>query len=118
MFDKFHEECGVVGIYGHDEAANLANLGIFTLQHRGQESAGVASADALDVYCYKAMGHVADIFTPSVINGLPGNKAIGHALGISPRTVEVHRAKVMEKLSCRTLADIIRFAAEAGLFRA
>ena len=47
-----------------------------------------------------------------------GNKAIGHSLGISPRTVEVHRAKVMEKLSCRTLADIIRFAAEAGLFRA
>lgn len=78
MFDKFHEECGVVGIYGHDEAANLANLGIFTLQHRGQESAGVASADALDVYCHKAMGHVADIFTPTVINGLPGNKAIGH----------------------------------------
>jgi two-component system response regulator FixJ len=46
-----------------------------------------------------------------------GNKAIGHTLGISPRTVEVHRAKVMEKLSCRTLADVIRFAAEAGLLR-
>ncbi len=46
-----------------------------------------------------------------------GNKAIAHNLGISPRTVEVHRAKVMEKLSCRSLADIIRFAADAGLLR-
>lgn len=45
MFDKFHEECGVFAIYGHQEAANMANLGIFALQHRGQESAGIASAD-------------------------------------------------------------------------
>jgi two-component system response regulator FixJ len=46
-----------------------------------------------------------------------GNKAIGQELGISPRTVEVHRAKVMEKLSCRSVADVIRLAVQAGLFR-
>ncbi|MBS1828484.1 MAG: amidophosphoribosyltransferase [Acidobacteria bacterium] len=78
MFDKFHEECGVFAIYGHPEAANMANLGIFALQHRGQESAGIASADGAEVYCHKAMGHVADIFTVEVLNGLPGDKAIGH----------------------------------------
>lgn len=78
MFDKFHEECGVFAIYGHQEAANMANLGIFALQHRGQESAGIASADGAEVYCHKAMGHVADIFTVEVLNGLPGDKAIGH----------------------------------------
>lgn len=78
MFDKFHEECGVFAIYGHPEASNMANLGIYALQHRGQESAGIASTDGIDVHCYKAMGHVADIFTPGVINGLPGESAIGH----------------------------------------
>jgi amidophosphoribosyltransferase len=78
MFDKFHEECGVFAIYGHPEAANMANLGIFALQHRGQESAGIASADGAEVYCHKSMGHVADIFTVDVLNSLPGDKAIGH----------------------------------------
>jgi len=78
MFDKFHEECGVFAIYGHPEAANMANLGIFALQHRGEESAGIASADGAEVYCHKAMGHVADIFTVEALNSLPGDKAIGH----------------------------------------
>ena len=47
MFDKFHEECGVVAIYGHPEAAKLAYLGLYALQHRGQESAGIAASDGL-----------------------------------------------------------------------
>ena len=45
MFDKFHEECGVVAVYGHPEAAKLAYLGLYALQHRGQESAGIATSD-------------------------------------------------------------------------
>ena len=53
----------------------------------------------------------------SIVRG-DGNKAIAHELGISARTVEVHRAKVMEKLSCRTLSDVIRLAMQAGLLRA
>ncbi len=78
MQDGFHDECGVFAIYGHPEAANLAYLGLYALQHRGQESAGIASSDGHDIRCYKNMGHVADIFTPDAINQLPGHMAIGH----------------------------------------
>jgi len=76
--DKFHDECGVFGIFGHAEAANLAYLGIHALQHRGQESAGIASWDGRKIHLHKAMGLVADIFTQQVIAGLPGSSAIGH----------------------------------------
>jgi amidophosphoribosyltransferase len=78
MFDKFKEECGVFAVYGHPEAANLAYLGLHALQHRGQESAGISSSDGRVIYTHKAMGHVAEIFTPSVLNVLPGHMAIGH----------------------------------------
>jgi len=76
--DKFHDECGVFAIHGHPEAANLTYLGLHALQHRGQESAGLATSDGREIHCYKSMGHVADIFTPSVIGSLPGELAIGH----------------------------------------
>jgi amidophosphoribosyltransferase len=78
MFDKLHEECGVFAVYGHPEASNLAYLGLYALQHRGQESAGIASSDRREIYCYKSMGHVADIFTPHAVASLPGDLAIGH----------------------------------------
>jgi amidophosphoribosyltransferase len=78
MFDKFHEECGVIAVYGHPEAANLAYLGLYALQHRGQESAGISSSNRKEIYTYKSMGHVADIFTPAALSGLPGDMAIGH----------------------------------------
>jgi amidophosphoribosyltransferase len=78
MFDKLHEECGVFAIYGHREASNLTYLGLYALQHRGQESAGIVSTDGREVYAYKSMGHVADIFTPERLAELPGNLAIGH----------------------------------------
>jgi amidophosphoribosyltransferase len=78
MFDKFREECGVVAIYGHPEAAKLAYLGLYALQHRGQESAGICTADGEEIHAHKAMGHVADIFTSAVLETLPGDKAIGH----------------------------------------
>ena len=78
MFDKFREECGVFAVFGHPEAANLTHLGLHALQHRGQESAGIASCDGKMIYCHKGMGHVAEIFTASVLNVLPGNMAIGH----------------------------------------
>ena len=76
--DKFHDECGVFAIYGHPEAANLAYLGLYALQHRGQESAGIATSDNREIRCFKSMGHVADIFTPEQIARLPGDIAIGH----------------------------------------
>ena len=77
-FDKLHEECGVFAIYGHPEASNLTYLGLYALQHRGQESAGIASSDGREIHCYKNMGHVADIFTPGAVASLPGHMAIGH----------------------------------------
>jgi amidophosphoribosyltransferase len=78
MFDKFREECGVFAVYGHPEAANLAHLGLHALQHRGQESAGIAACDGKEVQCHKGMGHIAEIFGAAVLNGLPGHMAIGH----------------------------------------
>src|SRR5271154_4061244 len=78
MFDKFHDECGVFAIYGNPEAAKLSHLGLFALQHRGQESAGIAASDGRAIHCIKAMGHVAEIFTPNVLKELPGDMAIGH----------------------------------------
>ncbi len=78
MFDKFHEECGVFGIFGHPDAANLTYLGLYALQHRGQESAGIVSSDGKQLYGEKAMGLVADIFTEDRIKRLPGHMAIGH----------------------------------------
>ena len=65
--DKLKDECGVFGIFGHPEAANLTYLGLYALQHRGQESAGIATSDHREIRCSKSMGHVADIFTPEAI---------------------------------------------------
>ena len=78
MYDKFHDECGVFAVYGHPEASKMAYLGLYALQHRGQESAGICASDGAEIYCRKAMGHVADIFTNQVLSELPGTLAIGH----------------------------------------
>lgn len=78
MFDKFHEECGVFGIFGHPDAANLTYLGLYALQHRGQESAGIVSSDGKQLHSVKSMGLVADIFDEEQIKKLPGHMAIGH----------------------------------------
>jgi amidophosphoribosyltransferase len=76
--DHFHDHCGVFGVFGNDEAAKLTYLGLYALQHRGQESAGLASTDGTNVHVHKAMGEVQEIFTPEVIARLPGAAAIGH----------------------------------------
>jgi len=76
--DAFHEECGVFGVYGHPEAANLVYLGLYALQHRGQESAGIVSSNGKSLISHRAMGLVADIFNSSVIARLEGTSAIGH----------------------------------------
>ncbi|MCZ6550271.1 MAG: amidophosphoribosyltransferase [Candidatus Methylomirabilales bacterium] len=76
--DKFRDECGVFGIYGHPEAANLTYLGLYALQHRGQESAGIACANGKTIHLEKAMGLVADVFSEARLRKLPGETAIGH----------------------------------------
>jgi amidophosphoribosyltransferase len=74
----FKDECGVFGIYGHPEAANLTYLGLYALQHRGQESAGIASADGEKLRISRAMGQVADAFSEQTLETLPGHIAVGH----------------------------------------
>jgi amidophosphoribosyltransferase len=78
MLDKFKDECGVFGIFGHPEAANLTYLGLYALQHRGQESAGIATADGEKIRISRAMGHVAEAFDERALEGLPGHIAVGH----------------------------------------
>ena len=79
---EFHhpqEECGVFGIYKHPEAANLTYLGLYALQHRGQESCGIVSSDGTTLFAHKRMGLVADVFgNQEVFKKIPGDSAIGH----------------------------------------
>ncbi len=77
-FDKLREECGVVAVHGHPDAARQVYLALYALQHRGQESAGIASADYTNLSNIKGMGLVADIFSEDVLSKLPGEMAIGH----------------------------------------
>ncbi len=102
--DHFHDECGVFGVFGHPEAANLAYLGLYALQHRGQESAGMVSSDGKELYLHRAMGKVEEIFQPSVLAQLPGSLAIGHTrystagdkalLNAQPIMIDCNKGKV------------------------
>jgi len=76
--DHFHDECGVFGIHGHDEAANIAYLGLYALQHRGQESCGIISSNGREHYAHRAIGLVADSFAEETLAKLEGRHAIGH----------------------------------------
>lgn len=76
--DKLREECGVFGIFGHPEAANLTYLGLYALQHRGQESVGIATSDGERLQIHKGMGHVADNFDEATFARLRGTSAAGH----------------------------------------
>ncbi len=77
--DRFHEECGLFGIYGHPEAAALTALGLHALQHRGQEAAGIVSYDGERFHTHRALGLVGDNFSSEdIIGNLLGTAAIGH----------------------------------------
>src|SRR2546425_9062289 len=78
MFDKFHEECGVVGVFGHPETATVAYLSLYALQHRGQESAGIVASNGEALISHRGMGHVAEIFHQGILGRLGGRLAIGH----------------------------------------
>jgi len=102
--DHFHDECGVFGVFGHPEAANLTYLGLYALQHRGQESAGIVSSDGHELHLHRAMGEVEEIFQPAVLAKLPGTAAIGHArystagdkalLNAQPIMIDCNKGKV------------------------
>src|SRR5215216_4039323 len=76
--NKLREECGVFGIYGHPEAARLTYLGLYALQHRGQESCGIVASDGSELRLEKAMGHVSEAFDQTRLDRLRGSSAIGH----------------------------------------
>ena len=78
--DKFHDECGVVGISspGAQNIAKDVYFGLHSLQHRGQESAGIASNMFGNINCYKNMGLVQEVFDDDIMNTLPGDICIGH----------------------------------------
>ncbi len=78
MFNKLKEHCGVFGIYNHPEAANLTYLGLYALQHRGQEGAGIVSSDGQQLHIHKNVGLVADVFKEEDLRNLYGNTAMGH----------------------------------------
>ena len=76
--DRFHDECGVCAVAGHVDAANLVYLGLYALQHRGQESAGIAVAGDGELSHHKGMGHVAEVFDRERLGRLAGASAVGH----------------------------------------
>ena len=78
MMDKFHEECGVAGVFANEDAANLVYLSLYALQHRGQEGAGIAVSNRDKITYEKGMGLVADIFSQEKLDRLKGDMAIGH----------------------------------------
>jgi amidophosphoribosyltransferase len=78
MQDYPKHYCGVFGIYGHPNAAELTYYGLYALQHRGQESAGIVSYDGRSFRVHKGMGLVSQIFDGEVLNNLPGTMAVGH----------------------------------------
>ena len=102
--DKLREECGVVAIYGHPEASKLAYLSLYALQHRGQESAGIAASNGERIHLHKSMGLVSDIFNADALARIPGSLAIGHTrysttgdsalLNAQPIMVECNKGKI------------------------
>ncbi|MGE3465539.1 MAG: amidophosphoribosyltransferase [Pyrinomonadaceae bacterium] len=78
LLDKFHEECGIFGIFGHPEASTMTQLGLFAQQHRGQEACGIVSCDQGELHEFRSIGLVADVLNEDVLGRLRGTSAIGH----------------------------------------
>ncbi len=75
---ELKDKCGVFGVFGHQDAAYLAYLGLYALQHRGEESAGIVTSNGRKMSAYLGMGHVQDVFDGNHLERLPGDRAIGH----------------------------------------
>ena len=92
MYNELHEECGVFGVYSRDglDVASLCYYGLYALQHRGQESCGIAINDDGVIHCHKGAGLVSEIFTPEALHSLgSGQMAVAHVrygtMGTDPR---------------------------------
>ena len=77
-FDRMHEECGISAVFGHSEASRLVYLSLYALQHRGQEAAGIVTANGTGLHQKMGLGLVADVFDQPTLDQLPGSHAIGH----------------------------------------
>src|SRR6187401_344819 len=75
---KLREECGVFGIYGHPEATRMTYLGLYALQHRGQESCGIVASNGEQLLSEREMGYVSEVFNQARLDRLSGSSAIGH----------------------------------------
>jgi amidophosphoribosyltransferase len=93
MMDKLREECGVFGIFNHEDAARLTYLGLYSLQHRGQESAGIVSSDGTRLHAARGMGYVSEIFKESELSRLPGRAVIGHVRYSTAGSVSLREAQ-------------------------
>jgi amidophosphoribosyltransferase len=106
--DKPEEACGVFGIYAPGEdVAKLTYFGLYALQHRGQESAGIATFDGNQVHLYKEMGLVSQVFNETILQQMPGNLAVGHtrySTTGSSRVVNAQPAVVETRLGSLALA--------------
>ncbi len=123
--DRFHDQCGVFGIFRHAEAANIAYLGLYALQHRGQESAGIVSSDGQELRLHKGLGLVHDVFKDEQIRALPGRAAIGHVrystagdpvpANAQPILIDCHRGPIAVCHNGNLVnADILRHELEAA----
>jgi amidophosphoribosyltransferase len=102
--DRFHDECGLFGVFGHPDAARLTYLGLYALQHRGQESAGIVTSDGHRLRLEKGMGLVSDVFSEPLLDALPGDRAMGHvrystagdtvAANAQPIVIDCHRGPI------------------------
>jgi amidophosphoribosyltransferase len=93
MHDKFKDECGVFGIFNHEDAARLTYLGLYALQHRGQESAGMVSSDGQRLHAYRGMGYVSEIFRQEELSNLPGRSCIGHVRYSTAGSISLREAQ-------------------------
>jgi amidophosphoribosyltransferase len=123
--DRFHDRCALFGIFGHPEAAHLTYLGLYALQHRGKESAGIVSSDGTRLRMEKGMGLVNDVFTEERLQALPGDRAIGHtrystagdtvASNAQPILIECHRGPIALGHNGNIVnATILRYELEAA----
>jgi amidophosphoribosyltransferase len=102
--DHFHDHCGLFGVFGHPDAARLTYLGLYALQHRGQESAGIVTTDGQRLRLEKGMGLVSDVFDEPRLDNLPGDRAVGHvrystagdtvAANAQPIVIDCHRGPI------------------------
>jgi amidophosphoribosyltransferase len=89
----WHDECGVFGVWNHPQASRLAYLGLYAIQHRGQESTGIVTLEGESHHMIKGLGLVAEVFNDENLNQLPGKAALGHVRYSTTGMNSIHNAQ-------------------------